>query len=66
MSETVEQNSWKQPMQCWGCGGNHMHKDFPQRGDKARTTRNVQQVVIVGDMGRNVPRIYVALDNKKV
>jgi hypothetical protein len=37
MSETVGQKSWKQPMQCWGCGGNHMHRDFPQRGDKVRT-----------------------------
>jgi hypothetical protein len=30
-----------------------------------RTVHNVQQVEIVEDMGINVPRIYVALDNKK-
>jgi hypothetical protein len=41
-----------------------MHNYFPQRGDKARTAHSVQQAVTVEDMGRNVPRIYVALDNK--
>jgi hypothetical protein len=64
MSEIVEQNSWQQPMQCWGCGRNNICKDCPQRGDKARTTHNVQQAAIVEDMGRNVPRIYVVVDNK--
>jgi hypothetical protein len=65
MSETMGQESWKQPMQCWGYGINILHKDFLQRGDKVRTMHNVQQVVIVEDMGRNVPRIYIALDKKK-
>jgi hypothetical protein len=31
-----------------------------------RTCTSVQQVVTVEDMGRNVPRIYTALDNKQV
>jgi hypothetical protein len=35
------------------------------KGDKARTTYSFQQVMIVEDMGRNVPSIYVALDNKQ-
>jgi hypothetical protein len=42
-----------------------MHIHFPQRGDKARTTHNVQQAATIDDMGINVPRMYVALDNKK-
>jgi hypothetical protein len=66
MAEIVEKNPWKQPIQCWICGGDHFHIDFPQRGDKSRTTHNVQQAVKVEDMGKNVPRIYVALDNKQV
>jgi hypothetical protein len=37
--------------------------DLPQRGDKGRIVHNVQQVMTVEDMGRNVPKIYVALDN---
>jgi hypothetical protein len=43
-----------------------MHRDFPQRGDKARTTHSVQQVATVENMGRNVPRIYASSDNKQV
>jgi hypothetical protein len=66
MSETMGQKSWQQPMQCWGCVANHMHKYLSQRGDKARTTHNVQEAATMEDMGRNVPRIYVALDNKQV
>jgi hypothetical protein len=42
-----------------------MFRDFPQSGEKARTAHNVQQAVIVEDMGRNVPRIYETLDNKQ-
>jgi hypothetical protein len=41
-----------------------MHRDFPQRGDKVRTAHSVQQVATVEHMGRNVPRIYIVLDNK--
>jgi hypothetical protein len=66
MSKTMGQNSWKQPMQCWGCGGNHMHRDFPQRGDKTKIAHSVWQVGTIEDMGINVPRIYASLDNKQV
>jgi hypothetical protein len=53
------------PIQCWGCGGDHMYIYFTHRGEKVRIVHNVQQTNIVGDMGRNVPRIYIALDNKQ-
>jgi hypothetical protein len=43
-----------------------MFRDCPHRGEKVSTIHNVKQDEIVEDMGRNVPRIYVALDNKKV
>jgi len=43
-----------------------MRRYYPQRGDKAKIVHSVQQAVKIEDMGRNVPRIYVALDNKKV
>ena len=42
-----------------------MCRDYPQRGDKVRIVYNVQQAVIVEDMGRNVPRIYTMLDKKQ-
>jgi hypothetical protein len=43
-----------------------MYRDFPHRGEKVRIVHNVQQDDTVEDMGRNVPRIYAALDNKQV
>jgi predicted aspartyl protease len=42
-----------------------MFRDCPHRGEKVRTVHNVQQDETVEDMGRNVPRIYAALDNKQ-
>jgi hypothetical protein len=66
MLETLGENPWKKYIHCWSCGGNHRHRDCPQRGDKERTTQSVKQVVKVEDMGRNIPRIYTTLDNKQV
>jgi hypothetical protein len=43
-----------------------MYRDCPHRGEKVRIVHNVQQDDTVEDMGRNVPRIYAALDNKQV
>jgi hypothetical protein len=43
-----------------------MFRDCPHRGEKVRIVHNVQQAETVEDMGRNVPRIYAALDNKQV
>jgi hypothetical protein len=59
------QSLGKPPIQCWGCKGDHMFRDCPHGGEKGRIVHNVQQAEIVEDMGRNVPRIYVALDNKQ-
>jgi hypothetical protein len=42
-----------------------MFRDCPHRGEKMRTVHNVHQAEIVENMGRNVPRIYAALDNKQ-
>jgi hypothetical protein len=64
-TESVGQRPRKQPIQCWGCGGNHMFRDCSQRGEKARTAHSVQQAATVKDMGGSVPRIYTVLDNKQ-
>jgi predicted aspartyl protease len=42
-----------------------MFRDCSHRGEKVRIVHNVQQAKTMEDMGRNVPRIYAALDNKK-
>jgi hypothetical protein len=48
-----------------GCGGDHMYRYYPHRGEKVRIVHNVHQDDTVEDMGRNVPRIYAAMDNKQ-
>jgi hypothetical protein len=53
-------------MECWGCKENHRYKDCPHINDKVRFLHNVQQAETVEDMGSRMPRIYVALDNKKI
>jgi hypothetical protein len=65
MSKIVGHKSWRQPMHCWGSSGNHMCRDLPQIGDKERTMHIVPKATTVDDMGINVPRIYVALDDKQ-
>jgi hypothetical protein len=42
-----------------------MHRDFPQRGEKARIVHNVQQTMTIEDMGRNVLSIYTTIDKKQ-
>jgi hypothetical protein len=64
--ETGGQRPRQPPIQCWGCKGDHMYRDCPQKGEKVRIVHNVQQYETVEDMGKNVPRIYASLDNKKV
>jgi hypothetical protein len=66
MTEVMETRPRQQPMKCWGCNGNHMFRYFPQRGEKARIVHNLRQHATVEDIGRSVPRIYAALDNKQV
>jgi hypothetical protein len=41
MTETMGQIPRKLPIQCWGCGGDHMYRDFPHRDEKVRTVHNV-------------------------
>jgi hypothetical protein len=52
-------------MQCWGCEGNHLYRDFPHKGERMRTIHNIQEAETMEDMGGNMPRIYAALDNKQ-
>ena len=42
-----------------------MYRDYPHRSDKVRVLHNAKKYETVEDVGRNVPRIYASLDNKK-
>jgi hypothetical protein len=66
MIETLGKRTRQPHIQCWGGGGDHMYRYCPRRREKVRIVHNVQQFDIVEDMGRNVPRIYASLENKKV
>jgi hypothetical protein len=64
MDEIGGKRPRKTPMECWGCKGDHKYRYCPHRSEKVRVIHNVQQVEIMEDMGRRVPRIYATLDNK--
>ena len=32
----------RKSIKCWGCGGDHMFKDFRQQRSRAMTTHNIQ------------------------
>jgi hypothetical protein len=53
-------------MQCWGCKRDHRFIDCPHIGEKGKVVHNVQKDETMEEMGRYVPRIYVALENKQV
>jgi hypothetical protein len=42
-----------------------MFRVCPHISDKVRVVHNVQRAETVGDMGRNIPRIYATLDNNQ-
>jgi hypothetical protein len=55
----------QQPIQCWGCDGNHLYRDKPHKGERMSNVQKIQEAEKVEDMGGNMPRIYAALENNK-
>jgi hypothetical protein len=41
MIEVVGKKPRQQPIQYWGCGGDHMYRYCPQRGEKLRFVHSV-------------------------
>jgi hypothetical protein len=66
MDEVGGKRSRKTPIQCWCCKGDKKYRYCPHKSGKVRFFHNVKQVETMEDMGRRVPRIYEALDNKQV
>eukprot|EP00253_Pinus_taeda_P026609 PITA_26609 len=52
------------PVQCWGCGGPHSIKNCPQRKGTEQLSQ-IHEASIVGEVGRSVPRINVALEDRQ-
>eukprot|EP00253_Pinus_taeda_P017986 PITA_17986 len=51
-------------VQCWGCGGPHYIKTYPQRKGMEQLSQ-IHEASIVGEVGRSVPRINVALEDRQ-
>ena len=55
----------KEPIQCWKCGGPHLHRNFPHEEGYVRLAYNIQEDETVGQVARTVPRIYAALEDRQ-
>jgi hypothetical protein len=56
-------DSPKEPLKCWECREPKLRRNYPHLTSIARTTiHNLQEASIVGDVGRSVHRINVAMD----
>eukprot|EP00253_Pinus_taeda_P013617 PITA_13617 len=53
------------PVQCWGCGGPHYIKNCPQRKGTEQLSQ-IQEASTVGEVGRSIPRINAALEDRQV
>eukprot|EP00253_Pinus_taeda_P015903 PITA_15903 len=52
------------PLQCWGCGGPHYIKNCPQQKGTEQLSQ-IQEASTVGEVGRSVPRINAALEDRQ-
>jgi hypothetical protein len=55
----------QQHVQCLGCEGNNLYRDYPHKEERMRIFHNFQEDETIEDMGGSMSRIYAALDNKK-
>jgi hypothetical protein len=58
-------NRKREPLKCWGCGEEHLLRDYPYRKHNNRRVYNVQEDTIVNDVARSIPQIYAALNNRQ-
>ena len=65
MTKSIGKGTRRQ-VKCWGCEGNHMYKEKPERGDRMKNMHNLQEASIVEDVGMNISRMYVVLYNIQV
>jgi hypothetical protein len=59
-------NPKREPLKCWGCGEEHLLRDFPYRKHNNRRVYNIQEATTVNDVARSMPQIYATLDNRQV
>jgi len=60
-------DSPKEPLKCWDCGEAHLQRKCPHlKPSYKNSVYNLQEASTVGDIGRRIHRINVALDGKQV
>jgi hypothetical protein len=58
-------NPKREPLKCWGCGEEHLLRDYPHRQHNSHKVYNIQEATTVNDVARSVSQIYAALDNNQ-
>lgn len=53
------------PLQCYICGKDNHKKEFPLYQGSRPQIYSAYEAQIVGDVGHNIPHIYVVLDKKQ-
>ena len=53
----------REPLQHWGCGGEHVLRNCPRRNGNVIQVHNIQGVETVGQVARTIPRIYATLED---
>jgi hypothetical protein len=55
----------REALKCWGCGEPHLLRNCPHRNSTNRTIKKIQEASTVGDIGKSIHRINVAIDGKQ-
>ena len=61
----LHRGNQREPLKCQECGEPHYFKDYHIRNSFFNNVHSIQEASTVGDMERSMPRISVALENKK-
>ena len=48
-------NTKREPLKCWGCGEEHLLRDYPHGQQNSQRIYNVQENTTVNDVARSVP-----------
>jgi hypothetical protein len=59
-------NTKREPLKCWGCGEEHLLRDFPYIKHNNRRVYNIQETTTINYVARIIPHIYATLDNRHV
>jgi len=63
--DSLGKRTRQQPIKCLGCEEDNIYKDCLDTRDMMKTMKKIQDVDAMDDMGRIMPMIYAALDNRQ-